>query len=380
MDAFYASVEERDRPQLKGQPVVVGGSASSRGVVAAANYVARRYGIHSAMPMATAQRLCSQLVILPVRMECYVEVSRQIHDIFQRYTPVIESLSLDEAFLDTGGSERLFGTPIEIARHIKHAIKEELNLTASVGIAPNKFLAKIASDLEKPDGFVVVRPERVQAFLDPLPVERLWGVGKVSAQIFDQLGIKTIRELRAYSRETLLHRLGKWGEQLCRLAHGIDNRRVVPEQETKSVSNETTFEADIVDPELLLAWLLHLTEQVSQRLRSKGLEGRTVRIKVRYADFKTITRSQTLTEPTNITAEIWRVAKQLFLQRLPKQNKPLRLIGIGVSGFDQPQVQADLFAQQGRKHQRVIDNTVDDIKRRFGSKVLHRGKGRQMGC
>ena len=245
MDAFYASVEERDRPELVGKPVIVGGSPEKRGVVSAANYVARKYGVHSAMPAVTARRLCPQGIYLPPRIDYYAEVSRQIRDIFERFTPLVEPLSLDEAFLDVTGSENLFGPAVEIGRQIKQAIRQELRLVVSVGVAPNKFLAKIASDLKKPDALVVVEPDKVQEFLDPLPVERLWGVGKQSSKVFQRLGIRTIGQLRQCPLDVLQARFGSSGEHLWNLAHGRDDRPVVPEREAKSISNETTFEHDI---------------------------------------------------------------------------------------------------------------------------------------
>ena len=260
MDAFYASVEERERPELVGQPVIVGGE--KRGVVAAANYVARKYGIHSAMPAVTAHRLCPHGIFLPPRIGYYAEVSHQIREIFERFTPLVEPLSLDEAFLDVTGSEPLFGSAAEIGQKIKQTIHQELRLVVSVGVASNKFLAKIASDIGKPDGFVVVEPGQEQEFLDPLPVERLWGVGKQGSKVFERLGIRTIGQLRQWPMETLVSRFGSQGEYLWQLAHGIDDRPVVPEREAKSISHETTFEEDVDDMEVLRAWLLDLTEQV----------------------------------------------------------------------------------------------------------------------
>ena len=256
MDAFYASVEELDRPELVGKPVIVAGDPKSRGVVSAANYVARTFGVHSAMPSATAHRLCPHGVFLPGRMDRYVDVSHEIHEIFYRYTPLVEPLSLDEAFLDVSGSTGLFGPAEQIGRRIKAEIRDELHLTASVGVAPNKFLAKIASDLEKPDGFVLVDENNVQAFLDPLPVSRIWGVGRVSNQALERLGIRTVAQLRAASPHLLRDKFGSMGEQLWQLAHGIDDRSVVPDHEAKSISHETTFATDIAGMETLQACLL----------------------------------------------------------------------------------------------------------------------------
>jgi len=270
MDAFYASIEERDRPELVGKPVIVGGSPEKRGVVSAANYVARKYGVHSAMPAVTARRLCPYGIYLSPRIDYYAEVSRQIRDIFERFTPLVEPLSLDEAFLDVTGSEGLFGPAVEIGRQIKQAIREELRLVASVGVAPNKFLAKIASDLKKPDALVVVEPDKVPEFLDPLPVERLWGVGRESSKVFQRLGIRTIGQLRQCPLDMLQARFGSSGEHLWELAHGRDERPVVPEREAQSISNETTFEHDIADMDVLRAWLVDLTEQVGCRLRRHG--------------------------------------------------------------------------------------------------------------
>jgi DNA polymerase-4 len=373
MDAFYASVEERDNPELIGKPVVVGGTPEGRGVVMAANYAVRQFGVHSAMPAATARRLCPQVIFLPCRMDHYAQVSREIQEILHRFTPLVEPLSLDEAFLDVTGCEGLFGLAAEIGQKIKAEIRRQVRLVASVGLAPNKFLAKLASDLQKPDGFVVVDPNEVQAFLDPLPVGRLWGVGKVSGKTFQKLGIATIGQLRRLPLEILESHFGKMGRHLWNLAQGIDNRHVVPDRDAKSISHETTFAQDIADLEVLRIWLLQLTEQLSRRLRRHQLVGQTVHLKVRFADFHTITRARTLAEPTNITEEIWQAAAELLTRRLPAQCQPVRLLGVGVSGLDnESSRQGHLFDDQRREKQQKLDEVTDRIQDRFGGAALKR--------
>jgi DNA polymerase-4 len=377
MDAFYASVEEREQPGLVGRPVIVGGSPRGRGVVSAANYAARRFGVHSAMPMARAVRLCPDAVCLPVRMQLYAAVSQQIRDIFNLYTPLVEPLSLDEAFLDVTESERLFGPAAGIARAIKQAIHDELSLVASVGIAPNKFIAKIASDLDKPDGFVEVKPGEVRAFLDPLPVSRVWGVGKATGKELDRLGITTIRHLRQQSEQVLRDRFGKFGTHLWCLANGIDERSVISDSEAKSISNETTFDTDVSHRDTLRAWLMELTEQVCWRLRQNDLYGRTVQIKLRFPDFTTITRSHTLPEATQQTKQVWQAVVELFDKAMYNETRPLRLVGVGVSSLKdeahRPQVQADMFDLPENTRQTQLDEVADAIKSRFGSNGIRRG-------
>ena len=374
MDAFYASVEIRENPALRGRPVAVGGSPAERGVIAAASYEARRFGVRSAMPTSTALKRCPELVLLPVRLSLYAEVSRRIQAIFARYTPLIEPLSLDEAFLDVTASERLFGPAGDIARRIKHEVREELGLVVSTGVAPNKFLAKIASDLDKPDGFVEVAPEAVQAFLDPLPVSRLWGVGRVTEAALLRQGIRSIGELRRWPAASLRKLFGEHGMHLWRLAHGIDERPVVSEHAARSVSHETTFARDISDPETLRAVLLDLTEQVAWRLRRKGLRGRTVQLKLRFEDFRTVTRARSLREATNTTQEIWRTVSRLLDRELARGIPPLRLIGMGVSGFGAAEAtQGDLFAE-GTAEDAALDRVADDINARYGGKVLQRAR------
>lgn len=376
MDAFYASVELRHRPELAGRPVVVGGSPDGRGVVAAASYAAREYGVRSAMPAATAKRLCPNAVFLPVRMALYAQASRDIRQIFERYTPLVEPLSLDEAFLDVRASRRLFGTAAQIGRRIKREIADETGLTASVGVAPNKFVAKIASDLRKPDGFVVVATEEVQGFLDPLPVERIWGVGKATGRTLNAMGIRTIGDLRGASATALQQRFGKSGEHFWRLARGMDDRPVIPEREAQSVSHETTFDDDIDDVELLRAWLSKLTEDVAYRLRRSGLQGRTVFIKLRDRDFSTTVRSTTLERASDTTQIIWGAANQLFQRHYASQPRALRLLGVGVgTTAQQPDAQLDLFdGGVTRERQRCVDALTDRVRERFGPTALRRGR------
>ena len=303
MDAFYASIEQRDNPNLVGKAVIVGGDPEGRGVVSAASYKAREYGVHSAMPMSRAIRLCPNAVILPVRMDRYIELSQQIHAIFESFTPTVEPVSIDEAFLDVTSCIRLFGSAETIGNNIKTSIRDNLGLTASVGIAPNKFLAKVASDLEKPDGFVIITEENKQNILDPLLVSRIWGVGKVTAKALQSQGIETVFQLRHTSSRSLQSILGNQTHHILDLAQGIDEREVEPISQTKSISSEHTFAADVDDQEVLLSILMTQVEEVAGRLRSKNLTAKTITLKLRYGDFKTITRSNTFALPTNSTPD-----------------------------------------------------------------------------
>ena len=376
MDAFYASVEQRDDPSLLGKPVVVGGSAEGRGVVAASSYEARKYGIYSAMSARRAKQLCPHAVFIRPRIDHYAAVSQQIRQILEEFTPLIEPLSLDEAFLDVAGSESLLGSAVEIGQQIRMRVRERLHLTASIGIAPNKFLAKIASDLEKPNGFVVVASDQIQSFLDPLPVGRIWGVGKVTEQTFKRFAITTIGQLRQLSRESLKDLFGPSGEHYWQLSHGIDNRPVVTDREAKSISNETTFSEDIRDIDDVKAWLFMLVEQVARRLRSHDRTGRTIDLKIRFSDFKTLTRSLTLSTSTNITSELLEAGIELLCNRLPKDHLPIRLIGFGVSQLDQlGMVQLQLFDEAEREQQRSLDKVADQIAKKFGKHALHRAAG-----
>jgi DNA polymerase-4 len=350
MDAFYASVEQRDRPELRGRPVIVGGSSESRGVVCAASYEARQYGVHSAMPSSRAHRLCPQGIFLPIRMNHYVQIARQIREIFQSYTPLVEPLSLDEAFLDVRGCESLFGRASEIAVQLKARILREIDLVASVGVASNKFLAKLASDLSKPDGLLLVDPSSVTAFLDPLPVERIWGVGKKGAKRMHDLGLFTIGQLARSPVQILIDHFGESGRHFSDLAQGHDARTVVPDREAKSISTETTFPRDLGDRSILRSVLLDLVDQVARRLRDQRMRGRTVEVKARTASFQTYIRSVTLAESTDITEIIWQAARELFDQRIRQDWLPLRLLGVGVSGLTaRAPSEANLFHEEWQK-------------------------------
>ena len=371
MDAFYASVEVRDSPALAGRPVCVGGPSAGRGVISAASYEARKYGVKSAMPTAHAARLCPDLVLLPPDFKRYTQASREIMEIFRRYTPLVEPLSLDEAFLDVTGCERIHGDALKIGREIKGAILKEVGLVASVGVAPSKFLAKLASDLDKPDGFRVIQPEEVRDVLDPLSVSKIFGVGERTAKRLESMGVTTIGQLASRERSEVFDEFGASGAWIHDLAHGIDTRRVNPNREEKSLGMERTFANDLSDPEELRVYHLEFCEEVAFGLREKGLRGKTVTLKARYSDFKTVTRSQTLHAATNMGPRIYSVSRELF-SRVPAG--AFRLIGVQVSNLEdvrQP-IQADLFAgmevngpARKRDHGAVTEG-LDKLRRKYG--------------
>ncbi len=376
MDAFYAAVEQRDNPELRGKPVLVGGSPEGRGVVSTASYEARPFGCHSAMPMAQALRLCPHAIVVSGHMSRYVEVSRQVFAVLEQFTPLIEPLSIDEAFIDVTGSTRLFGTPVEIAAEIKRRVRDETHLTASVGVAPNKFLAKIASDLEKPDGLVVVPPDAVAAFLAPLPIAKLWGAGAVTQQHFERLGVRTFGDARGLSEETLAREFGEQGEHFYRLVRGIDDRRVEPDCEAKSISHEVTFARDIADLDYVRTVLLELLEQVAGRLRKHDRLAQTVTLKVRSPDFVTLTRRKTLPAMTDSTDELWQAVAELYETWRRQRPTPVRLIGVGVSGFAEEQGrQLPLFGREEDARRKRLDRTMDEIQDRFGKGAIKRGGG-----
>ncbi len=374
MDEFFAAVEKLDNPALVGKPILVGGSPTGRGVVSTASYEARKFGCHSALPMARAVRLCPQAVVLPVRGDRYRAVSDEVFAVFEEFSPLIQPLSIDEAFLDVSGSERLFGPAEYIARQIKRRIRDEVGLTASVGLAPNMFLAKLASDLEKPDGLVVITDETVHDILDPLPISKLWGMGPASVKGFAALGVETIGQLRRMDPQLLTRHFGAMGEHFGRLANGLDERPVTPDGEAKSIGTETTFAVDVDQREELERVLLGQVEQVARRLRRHQLKARTLTLKIRYGDFTTLTRSTTWAEPTDATEELWQSAREVFGKWAGSHFQPLRLLGATASNLrGRAGTQLALFGDPGRAAHEAVDRAVDDITERFGKGAIGRG-------
>jgi DNA polymerase-4 len=370
LDAFFAAVEQRDRPELRGLPVVVGvGGRHDRGVVSAASYEARRYGIHSAMPLRTAAALCRDTVFVPVDGRKYRAVSRQTMEILRRYTPAVEPISIDEAFLDVAGSEALLGTPIEIARSIRATIRAELQLTASVGVATTKLVAKVASDLRKPDALVVVAAGTEAAFLAPLPISRLWGVGEKTANALAELGVTTIGDLAALPDDILARRFGNQGRVLGERARGIDASPVSAADPARSVSHEHTFDVDTADPEALERTLLALSEGVASRLRAGGVKARTIAVKVRDSSFSTVSRQRTLSQPTDQTEVIFEAVVDLARPQL--HGIRVRLLGVAASHLGEGDQMA-LFAGDERK--RRATEAADEIRRRYGSRAIRRAR------
>ncbi|MEL7500055.1 MAG: DNA polymerase IV [Planctomycetota bacterium] len=380
MDAFYASVELRDQPHLRGLPVVVGGSPQGRGVISAASYEARKFGVYSAMSSAQALRLCPNLVFAKSRMDHYAAISKQIREIFFRFTSLVEPLSLDEAFLDVSGSQRLFGDSITIGKTIQKAIDVELNLPASVGVAPNKYLAKVASDLKKPNGFVVVEPDAVDAFLEDLDIARVWGIGPKTAKKFHALGVRTIGQLKRLPKGTLKQSFGLNADHFWRLSRGLDTRPVVPDRIAKSVSHETTFAQDIETLEPLQAWAIELADQVGRRLRRHNIFGKTIQLKLRFHDFRTITRSATLEQRSQTTQVIADQVKQLLNAAWTAEPMPIRLIGVGVSNLSRDaQQQLHLFDQDEKDKSDRVDSAADAIRDKFGGSAVQRASSLKHG-
>jgi DNA polymerase-4 len=381
MDAFFAAVEQHDNPDYRGKPIIVGGNPHSRGVVSTCSYEARKYGVHSAMPLGEALRRCPQGIFLPVRGWRYAEVSGAIMKILNQYTPLVEPLSLDEAFLDLSGSENLFGPAEQIGREIVSRIKSELGISASVGLAPNKFLAKLASDLEKPGGFVIITDENMAEILEELSIRRLWGVGpKTEAQLF-KMGIKTIGMLRRTNPTLLFDRLGEAGRQLYQLAVGMDDRLVETKEEQKSIGHEITFQNDTDDRQFLAGVLLWLTEQVARKLRRYNLKGRIITVKIRDLNFNTLTKRVTLGEATDFEEDIFREALRLA-EKVQWGAKKVRLVGVSVSGFSDKRMEQlglfDEFNQEKTKDLGKLHQTVDELRDRFGEEIILKGTSLQV--
>lgn len=373
MDAFFASVEQRDNPELKGLPLVVGGG-TNRGVVAAASYEARKFGIRSAMPMAEAIRRCDHLVRVKPRMSHYKKASMQIFAIFNEFTPLVEGLSLDEAFLDVTASVKLFGSPEKIAATVKQRILEQMKLTASVGVAQNKLVAKIASDLDKPDGLTIVTPDLYREKLDPLPVRVIPGIGRETLKRLHGIQVSTVRDLRCASDRDLEPIFGRFTKVTRDRAAGIDNRPVVDGREEKSISAEETYDQDLSKPDEMHRELLRLADRTAARLRKSSLAAGTVQIKIRRADFTTYTRQRSIKPPASGTDQIYAVACELLNTWLAENPRArIRLLGVGGCKLS-PAEQADLFASDPAESGSVIDETVDEIREKFGSLSVSRAK------
>jgi DNA polymerase-4 len=376
MDAFFAAVEQRDRPELKGKPVIVGADpkgGKGRGVVSTCSYEARQFGVHSAMPITEAYRRCPQGVFVPPRGRLYSDVSKRIFALLDNYSDLVEPLSIDEAFLDITHTASLFKTPLNLAQTLKKHILEQEELVASVGIAPNKFLAKIASDLDKPDGLAIVNEEEVERFLHPLDISKMWGIGVKSVDKFHRWGIHTIGDLAALPREILESRLGKGGIHLYQLAHGIDERSVIAGEGVKSVSNEITYSVDTNDEDMMQKTLFRLSEKVGYRLRKKGLKGKTIHLKLRYAGFETITRNRTIDHLTANTECIYKTIQELFIRNYQSGRK-VRLLGVGLSGFTLNDSGQLSLSDIGITDTGKLDSLEDSIKEKFGAKSVLRAE------
>ncbi|MGE4579048.1 MAG: DNA polymerase IV [Desulfuromonadales bacterium] len=373
MDAFYASVEQRDQPELRNRPVIVGGSRT-RGVVSACSYEARAFGVRSAMPLARAVQLCPEAVVLPVRMEAYKAVSRKIFAIFRQFTDRVEPLSIDEAFLDVTGCERLLGEAVSIAQNIRNSIRKELALPASAGVAPNKYLAKLASEAAKPDGLKVIHPHEIEAFILPLPIGALWGIGSKGRERLNRLGINTIGELRRLSLAQLIQLFGVTGQRFYELARGIDDRPIIMDDTVKSIGQEETFPADLFDVDTLQTHLLRLTEKVASRLRKKSLLASALTIKVKYGNFEQVTRSKTLENPSASVPEFYPVAKEL-LSRTESGQRGIRLLGVTAGNLVPCETsQMSLFEDKCEKKKgKALDEAIDRIREKYGDPGITRG-------
>ncbi len=373
LDAFFVSVEQVLHPELRGKPVVVGGRPGTRGVVAAASYEARAFGLHSAMPLATASRLCPQAIFIEGSFPRYREASQKFMAILADYSPFLEPMGLDEAYMDVTGFESLHGSIRQMASAIKQRVKNELGLPASVGIASSKVVAKVASELSKPDGLIEVVRGEERSFLAPLPVGRLPGVGEKTEKLLKGLGIKTIGELAKLPLATLKSRFGIWGEVLLHSASGIDDRKVEPPGEAKSISRETTFDRDTKDVSFLKATLRYLSERVGAELREQGKQTRCIILKLRYTDFTTVTRSHTTTQAIDSDQTIFTTGVKLLEKALTAERQPVRLIGIGVSSLVPSGRQLDMFNAAAHR-QEQLDRTIDRIRHKYGFTAIQTGR------
>lgn len=373
MDAFFASVEQLDNPALRGRPVLVGGGGR-RGVVAAASYEARAFGCRSAQPTVVALRLCPQAVVVKPSGGRYREISARVFSILESFSPMVQPISIDEAFVDVTGSRGLFGDGAAIARAVRERVRTETGLTASVGVAPNKFLAKLASDINKPDGMCVIEPDTIHETLDPLPVGRLWGVGAASEKRLARLGLRTIGDIRRMDDAALVANLGeRTGTHLARLARGEDERPVHSDREAKSISHERTFGEDLEDRDAVRAVLLGQAEDVGRRLRAHGRVAGAVTLKIRYGDFETITRSGTLETPSDRTDDVWAIAARLFDAWASRSFRPVRLIGLGAHHLSEPGgAQLGLFAAETDEKRTRVDEATDAIRAKFGDEAIRR--------
>jgi DNA polymerase-4 len=373
MDAFYASVELRRRPDLRGKPVIVGGGGT-RGVVLSATYEARRHGVHSAMPMTRARRMCPQAVIIEPDFAAYSDASAGVMEVFRSVTPLVEPLSLDEAFLDVSGARRLLGRPAAIGEWLRARVADEQGITCSVGVAPSKFVAKLASTRAKPDGLLVVPADGIIAFLHPLPVGALWGVGGKTEEVLLRLGLRTVGDLAHTPEATLKRALGAAaGAHLAALAWGRDERKVVPQEPDKSVGAEETFSNDVDDPEVIHRELLRLSQRTAARLRAASLLGRTISIKVRFADFSTITRSKTLREATDVGQQVYDTARGLY-DALGLERARIRLVGVRVEGIiDAAEYAEQLLLGEREAGRRAAELAADRAAQRFGVGAVRAG-------
>jgi len=370
MDAFYASIEQRDHPEYRDKPLMIGAAPNQRGIISTCSYEARKFGVHSAMPSRTAGRLCPGGIFIPPDIAKYSQESRQIMKVLQSFTPDVEQVSVDEAFLDVTHVEQLWGNPVQLAKRIKTQIRKERGLNASIGVAPNKFLAKLASDLEKPDGLTLITEENKREILATLPISKIWGVGKVTRKLLEDQGFHTMGDVQKTSLRALRSVLGNFAEHIHQLANGEDERNVEMECEAKSISSEHTFDIDTNNASLLLRTIMAHAENIARQLRHERLSTRTIVLKLRYSDFTTITRRKTLPQPTQDEIQIYDQAVALFTAEKTGQSR-IRLIGLGTTNFVNAQFQRDFFDTVSEKRQRLAV-AVDQLRAQLGDKAIER--------